>query len=96
MKHYVKATDVGSSFQPENYPAATGNVNCSVDYNYWTFLVVYKANQVDITNFRSLFKPPIHYKFAFLLCRKILSNKRVIQLRTYICMQSHFYDKISI
>jgi hypothetical protein len=63
------STDVGGHLlQQGNNPAITGNVNYYVDYNSWTFFVDFFHKRIiksEIKNFRSLFKPQIHYRFAF-------------------------------
>ena len=73
-----------SLLQQVNNPAATGNVNYSVDYNSLTFIVgvdtfYIRSNQVwnvrvEITNLRIVFK---------------ILNKIVIKLRSYICNDHH-------
>ena len=61
-----------SLLQQENNHAATGNVNHYVDYNWWKkcrgwYILANQVLhfQVEMTNFRSLFKPRVYYKYAF-------------------------------
>ena len=69
---------LASSIQQENNSAATGNVNYYVDYNEWHF-------KVEITNFRSLFKPQIHNTlYIFCIAGKFSCN-RMMKWRLYTC-----------